>query len=350
MAISTTTFGKWEIRVLAALVRRHGEDDAEDRRADLREIAEGAGDLLDAAGVDYEIVPVHLVREGGEQHLPAYRRLNPQGLVPVLQHGARSLSQSLAILEYLEETWPRPNLLPATARDRHRVRAIAQTIACEIHPLNNLRVLQYLDGTWNVPQPEREGWVAHWILEGFGAVEAMLADPDMRALAEDEIARLRWHGSGETQVSSLFDAPGGARARPSAALRALRSRETAALAAEPVVPPQATCTSASTGTGAAGGAASWPPRSGGSRPHSPSLRTAVALPSSARIFSPSAPVIRLPDWAIVSLSDSRSWIPVGSRNGREVPMNRCSVSPRNCSSTQASSSASSIARWASARR
>ncbi|ROU07628.1 maleylacetoacetate isomerase [Lysobacter enzymogenes] len=131
---------------------------------------------LNLKGLEYETVPVHLVRNGGEQHDPVYRALNPQGLVPVLQHGSRTLTQSIAILEYLDEVWPRPNLLPTTARDRHRVRAIAQTIACEIHPLNNLRVLQYLDGTWNVPQPEREGWIKHWIVEGFTAVEAMLRE------------------------------------------------------------------------------------------------------------------------------------------------------------------------------
>ncbi|WP_408952582.1 maleylacetoacetate isomerase [Lysobacter sp. Hz 25] len=131
---------------------------------------------LNLKGLDYETVPVHLVRDGGEQHAAAYRELNPQGLVPVLQHGQRTLTQSIAILEYLDETWPRPNLLPTTARERHRVRAIAQTIACEIHPLNNLRVLKYLDGTWNVPQPERDGWVKHWISEGFTALETMLAE------------------------------------------------------------------------------------------------------------------------------------------------------------------------------
>ncbi len=133
---------------------------------------------LNLKGLDYDTVPVHLVRDGGEQHRPEYRALNPQGLVPVLEHAGHALNQSIAILEYLEETWPSPSLLPASAGERHRVRAIAQTIACEIHPLNNLRVLQYLDGTWNVPQPERDEWIKHWILEGFAALEARLAaDP-----------------------------------------------------------------------------------------------------------------------------------------------------------------------------
>jgi maleylacetoacetate isomerase len=131
---------------------------------------------LNLKGLPYEIVPVHLLREGGEQHSEAYRAVNPQGLVPMLQHGNRQLRQSVAILEYLDETWPTPALLPSPARERQRVRAIAQAIACDIHPLNNLRVLQYFDRTWRVPQSERDEWVRHWIVDGFGAVEAMLND------------------------------------------------------------------------------------------------------------------------------------------------------------------------------
>jgi maleylacetoacetate isomerase len=131
---------------------------------------------LNLKGLSYDTVPVHLVRDGGEQHADAFRRANPQGLVPVLQHGSRHFRQSMAILEYLDETWPSPPLLPVKARDRARVRALAQAVACEVHPLNNLRVLQFLENTWNVPQPEREEWVRHWIAEGFTAIEAMLAD------------------------------------------------------------------------------------------------------------------------------------------------------------------------------
>ncbi|GAB1408589.1 maleylacetoacetate isomerase [Thermomonas brevis] len=124
----------------------------------------------------YELVPVHLVRDGGEQHADEYRELNPQALVPALRHGHRKLTQSLAILEYLDEVWPEPPLLPATARARARVRALAQLVACDIHPLNNLRVLQYFEDEWNVPQPERENWVRHWIESGFAAAEALLAE------------------------------------------------------------------------------------------------------------------------------------------------------------------------------
>ncbi len=129
---------------------------------------------LNLKDLPYDIVPVHLVREGGDQHRAEYAETNPQRLVPVLQHGQRMLRQSLAILEYLDEMWPEPALLPATARDRQRVRALAQLVACDIHPLNNLRVLQYFEHDWGVPQPEREVWIRHWITEGFAAFENLL--------------------------------------------------------------------------------------------------------------------------------------------------------------------------------
>lgn len=146
---------------------------------------------LNLKGLAYETVPVHLVRDGGQQHAQDYRQINPQELVPVLRHGERVLRQSLAILEYLDETWPTPPLLPAGSRDRQRVRAIAQAVACDIHPLNNLRVLQYFDRTWNVPQPERDEWVRHWVLEGFAAIEAMLADhPATGAFCEGDTPSL----------------------------------------------------------------------------------------------------------------------------------------------------------------
>jgi maleylacetoacetate isomerase len=131
---------------------------------------------LNLKGLRYDIVPVHLVQGGGQQHSETYRQLNPQALVPTLLHGQRRLTQSLAILEYLDEMWPSPSLLPVTARERQRARALALLVACDIHPLNNLRVLQYFDHEWNVPQPEREQWVKHWIEDGFRAAEALLAE------------------------------------------------------------------------------------------------------------------------------------------------------------------------------
>lgn len=131
---------------------------------------------LNLKGLPYEQAPVHLVRDGGEQHGPDYVVTNPQKLVPVLVHGERKIRQSMAILEYLEELWPEPPLLPVTPRDRARTRALAQLVACDIHPLNNLRVLQYLEREWNAPQSERDAWVRHWIVEGFTALEAMLIE------------------------------------------------------------------------------------------------------------------------------------------------------------------------------
>ncbi|MFT3761097.1 MAG: maleylacetoacetate isomerase [Pseudoxanthomonas sp.] len=130
---------------------------------------------LNLKGLPYETVPVHLLRDGGQQNAPEYAAQNPQRLVPVLAHDDQVLRQSLAILEYLEETWPQPPLLPADAAGRARVRALAQLIACDVHPLNNLRVLQYLEREWDAPPPRREAWVRHWIVEGFAALEKLLA-------------------------------------------------------------------------------------------------------------------------------------------------------------------------------
>jgi maleylacetoacetate isomerase len=142
---------------------------------------------LNLKGIEYETIPVHLLRGGGEQHAPAFNDLNPQELVPVLLHGNRVLRQSMAIIEYLDETWPTSPLMPATARDRQRVRSLAQMIACDIHPLNNLRVLQFFEKTWNVPQAERDDWVRHWIRVGLDAIEDVLADnPSTGTFADGE--------------------------------------------------------------------------------------------------------------------------------------------------------------------
>lgn len=131
---------------------------------------------LNLKRLPYETVPVHLVRDGGQQHSACYAKANPQRLVPMLCHGQRKLRQSLAILEYLDEMWPEPPLLPVSARDRQRVRALAQLVACDVHPLNNLRVMQFFEHEWNVPGTERDAWMRHWMQEGFAAMEALLAD------------------------------------------------------------------------------------------------------------------------------------------------------------------------------
>lgn len=132
---------------------------------------------LNLKGLRYAQKAVHLLRDGGEQHSAAHRKLNPQEAVPVLADGGRVIRQSLAIIEYLEETHPgTPALLPATARDRARVRALALLVACDIHPLNNLRVMQLLERDYGVPQAAREHWSRHWMAEGFHACEAFLAN------------------------------------------------------------------------------------------------------------------------------------------------------------------------------
>jgi maleylacetoacetate isomerase len=131
---------------------------------------------LNLKGLDYTAVPVHLLRGGGEQHGAAFAELSPARLVPVLEDGAVTLTQSLAIIEYLEETYPTPPLLPADAASRARVRALALSIACDIHPLNNLRVLRYLKSEFELDDRQREDWSRHWMRQGFGALERMLAD------------------------------------------------------------------------------------------------------------------------------------------------------------------------------
>ena len=132
---------------------------------------------LNLKGLPYEILPVHLLRNGGEQRQAAYSRLNPAQLVPALVDGDSVLTQSLAILEYLEEAYPStPSLLPSDAIARARVRALALTIACEIHPINNLRVLQYLKHSLGVPDNERDNWYRHWLSAGFDVLEQLLSE------------------------------------------------------------------------------------------------------------------------------------------------------------------------------
>lgn len=132
---------------------------------------------LNLKELPYELVPVNLVSGGGEQRGKTYHDLNPQELVPVLVDGRRVVRQSMAIIEYLEESYDgERTLLPAMKRSRARVRAIAQAVACDIHPLNNLRVLQYLENDLGLPLEEREIWVRHWICHGFRAVEELLSD------------------------------------------------------------------------------------------------------------------------------------------------------------------------------
>lgn len=125
-------------------------------------------------GLDYEYVPVHLVRN--EQLAPPFSDMTPARLVPLLKDGDATLVQSLAIIEYLDETHPEPPLLPAEPLARARVRALALDVACEIHPLNNLRVLRYLTRELKVEESAKDAWYRHWVEEGLAAVEAQLTN------------------------------------------------------------------------------------------------------------------------------------------------------------------------------
>lgn len=130
---------------------------------------------LNLKGLPYQAVPVHLLRAGGEQLLDAYRSVNPSALVPSLIDDSTTLSQSMAIIEYLEETHPALPLLPRDPVARAHVRELAQIIACDIHPINNLRVLNYLVKHLGVTPEAKTEWYRHWVIEGFSALEAHLA-------------------------------------------------------------------------------------------------------------------------------------------------------------------------------
>jgi len=131
---------------------------------------------LNLKGLPYEAVPVHLLHDGGQQNQAAYREKSPLGIVPALQTDTGVLTQSLAIIEWLDETYPQVPLLPADANGRARVRAIAQTIACDIHPLNNLRVLGYLTKNFGISEEQKNDWYRHWVNDGLAAVEKLLGD------------------------------------------------------------------------------------------------------------------------------------------------------------------------------
>ncbi|WP_112662997.1 maleylacetoacetate isomerase [Microvirga flavescens] len=127
---------------------------------------------LNLKGLSYSAVPVNL-RQGEQLEAP-YRSINPQGRVPALDIGDTILTQSPAILEYLEETHPEPPFLPADPEMRARIRAVSAIVGCDIHPLNNLSVLQYLKHTLGHDQAQIDAWYAHWIRQGFDAIERLI--------------------------------------------------------------------------------------------------------------------------------------------------------------------------------
>jgi len=135
---------------------------------------------INLKGLSVEHIPVHLLKDGGQQKLPAYLARNPQGLVPALElDDGAILTQSLAIIEYLDALQPSPRLVPIDPIAAAKVRAVALAVACDIHPLNNLRVLNYLKGPLQRSQEEIDAWIRHWILAGgLNAVEQMLPGGD----------------------------------------------------------------------------------------------------------------------------------------------------------------------------
>jgi maleylacetoacetate isomerase len=139
---------------------------------------------LNLKGVDYESVAINLVE--GVQREPEYRARNPQGFVPMLEIDGRRLTQSLAIIDYLDSRFPEPRVVPADPGDRAHVLALALAISCDIHPLNNLRVLRYLSQLGH-EEPVRDDWYRHWVSEGFVALEALAAGRAGRFLFGDAL-------------------------------------------------------------------------------------------------------------------------------------------------------------------
>ena len=135
---------------------------------------------LNLKSLETEVIPVHLLKNGGEQHSAEYRQINPSELVPAwvedAHEGGFILTQSLSILEYLEEQHPETALLPQDIEQRALIRAFSQSIACDIHPLNNLRVLQYLSHVLTVSDEQKSTWYKHWVETGFAGLEVQLKD------------------------------------------------------------------------------------------------------------------------------------------------------------------------------
>jgi maleylacetoacetate isomerase len=130
---------------------------------------------LNLKGLAYETASIHLTKDGGRQFSPEFKAINPQMRVPALElPGGEILTQSLAIIDYLDEVYPDPPFLPTDAVERAKVRAVAQIIACDIHPLNNTGPLRYIKSTLGQEQAAIDAWYHHWILVGFDAVEALL--------------------------------------------------------------------------------------------------------------------------------------------------------------------------------
>jgi len=160
---------------------------------------------LNAKGVAYRQDPVNLL--AGEQASEAYRALNPQGLVPALVVGETVLTQSTAIIEWLEERYPDPPLLPADSDARAIVRAMAMTVACDIHPLGNLRVLKALKHDFGAGEEARNAWIARWIEDGFAALEVMIARHGRTYVFGDRLTLADCHLVPQVYSAERFNVP-----------------------------------------------------------------------------------------------------------------------------------------------
>ncbi len=162
---------------------------------------------MNLKGLPFDYLPVHLVKNGGEQRTPEFLALNPEGLLPVLVDDRfdppMTLPQSLAIIEYLDETNPEPPLLPPEPADRARVRALALAIACEIHPVNNLRVLRYLTQVLKVDDDAKNAWYRHWVETGLASFERQLVQsPSTGTFCHGDVPTL----ADVTLVPQIFNA------------------------------------------------------------------------------------------------------------------------------------------------
>ncbi|MGC4250254.1 MAG: maleylacetoacetate isomerase [Sphingobium sp.] len=160
---------------------------------------------LNFKGLEYRQTPVDLLN--GEQRSDAYLALNPQGLVPALEADGRIFTQSSAIIEWLEECWPAPSLLPRDPDDRAVVRTMAMTVACDIHPLNNVRILSALNNDLGADDKARQAWIGRWIADGFAALEQMIARHGGRYAFGDNLTMADCHLVPQVYSAERFAVP-----------------------------------------------------------------------------------------------------------------------------------------------
>ena len=153
---------------------------------------------LNIKNIEYEIKPVHLLNAGGEQHSKDYHQLNPLELVPVLKHNGMNISQSIAIMDYLEHVQPRPSLYPLNIQEKVACQEFALSIACDIHPINNLRILQKLKQDHEFSEEQVKKWNLHWIGVGFNALEEKLArDNPLKSVSQTQTGETKSFCFGE---------------------------------------------------------------------------------------------------------------------------------------------------------